>query len=254
MTFLYDVTIKAHEKDYHKLKLVVNSLQYLNPEPENIYIISNDGYLPKDTNYNNKLISILDNNVIPKVDKEKIKYRPGWSFANLVSITQNITKNDYYLDVQSDNFFLKEIQLLENNKPKLFQPLNYHQAHDPYFNFNEYFFNMKHCSKNTYIIEFMMYNKILLNKLFESYGSREAFIEYTYDNIDNTKYPADQEIFGNLVCNYFNDEYVHVNNLPIIRTGYYYPQIIDEKQIEQTLESIKNTNPEMYAISIHTWT
>jgi len=141
MAFLYDVTIKAHEKDYHKLKLVVNSLQYLNPQP-----------------------------------------------------------------------------------------------------------------KNTYIIEFMMYNKILLNKLFESYGSREAFIEKVYHNIDETKYPADQEIFGNLVCNYFNDKYLHVNNFPIIRTGYHYPQMIDEKQIEQALEQIKNTNREMYAISIHTWT
>jgi len=32
----YDVVIKAHYKDYHKLDLVVDSLKYLNPEPENI--------------------------------------------------------------------------------------------------------------------------------------------------------------------------------------------------------------------------
>ena len=46
----YDVVIKAHEKDYHKLSLVVNSLQYLNPQPESVYIVSSDGFRPHGTN------------------------------------------------------------------------------------------------------------------------------------------------------------------------------------------------------------
>ena len=251
---VYDVTIKAHEKDYYKLKLVVNSLKYLNPQPENIYIITNDGFLPKDTDYDNKLISILDNDVVPKIDKSKLKYRPGWSYANLVSITQDFTKNNYYFDVQADNFFTKQLDLFELNKPKLFQPVNYNQLHSPYFNFNEHFFNMKKCSQNTYIIEFIMYSKSHLNKLFECYKTKEQFIEKVYEEMNGTRYPADQEIFGNLICNYFSDDFVHVTNVTTIKTGCHYPEIIDEKTIENNLQQIKINYPEIYALSIHTWT
>ena len=40
----YDVVIKSHPKDYYKLDLVVESLQYLNPQPENVYILTPDGF------------------------------------------------------------------------------------------------------------------------------------------------------------------------------------------------------------------
>ena len=98
-----------------------------------------------------------------------------------------------------------------------------------------------------------MYSKFHLNKLFEGYGSRENFIKRVYDDIDGTKYPADQEIFGNLICKYFNDDYIHVTKIPTLKTGCQYPEIIDEKTIENSLETIKLNHPEVFALSVHTW-
>jgi len=113
---------------------------------------------------------------------------------------------------------------------------------------------MKKCNPDTYIIEFMMYSKSHLNKLYESYSSKENFIERIYNEMDELKYPADQEIFGNLMCNYFNEDFINVKNVLTLKTGCHYPEIIEEKIIESNLEYIKINNPEVYALSIHTWT
>jgi hypothetical protein len=118
----YDVVIKAHNKDYHKLELVVDSLQYLNPEPESIYILTQDGFYPKNTIFDEKIVFIKDEQVTPYIDRSRLTHRPNWNWINLVSILQEFTENDLYLDVQSDNFFTKPIDLFDDQgRPKLFQ-------------------------------------------------------------------------------------------------------------------------------------
>ena len=254
----YDVVIKSHVKDYHKLELVVDSLKYLNPEPDNIYIVSKENPYLKGTIFDSKIIFVKDDEITPFIDRERLKYRPNWAWVNLVSIFQDFTKNDYYFDVQSDNFFIRPIDLFDDNgRPKIFQstanPLN-NVGHRQYFEFSEKIFGLEKVSKGySYIIEFMMYDRKLLRKHFKKFSSLEEMMELIYENININSYPADQEIFGNLVEKYFPEKYCFVENFPVHLEGVPGHTQVSQEYIKKYIENIKLQRPEIIACSHHTW-
>jgi hypothetical protein len=251
----YDVVIKSHPKDYFKLGLVVDSLKFINPEPENIYILSPDGFYPKNTIFDSKIIYISDDQVTPFIDRNKLKQRPNWNWINLVSLFQTFTENDLYFDVQSDNFFIKPIDLFDQfGKPKLFQSTANecnNCGHRPYFDFSEKVFDLPKIGEEySYIIEFLMYDKKLLKKLFENYSSFEEMMEKIYNTVNQSSYPADQEIYGNLIEKYFSDKYEIVPKFPINLIGSHIPPSYNE--LVSFIEENKK-NPEIVSCSYHTW-
>lgn len=253
----YDVVIKSAAKDYFKLNLVVDSIKFLNPQPSKIYILSQDGYLPKGTDYDSKLQDVLDSDVTPFIDRSKLKHRPNWNWINLVSLFQTFTEQDLYFDIQSDNFFLKQIDLFDKTgNPKIFRSTVNHvnvSGWRPYFNFSEKIFNLPKMSNGfSYIIEFLMYNKKHLRKLVEMYDSFENMMDNIYSNVNDDSYPADQEIFGNLIEKYFKDEYVFVDDFPVHFTGTEGNPSIDE--ITNYINAVKNQLPNVFSCAYHTWT
>lgn len=201
----YDITMKCHRKDYYKLQLVLDRIKLLNPQPQNLYIVSPNDNIDIETNYKFKVINILDKDVYPKIDKKKIAYRPNWVWTNLVSITQDFTENDLYLDIQSDVFFLKKINLFSSDmKPKLFRTKsninNNYNEDSAYFNFSKKMFNISKLTTGTsYIIDYTMYDKNILKELIKDYTSVEKMINESYKIISNDCFPADGEIYGNFV-------------------------------------------------------
>lgn len=253
----YDIVIKAHKKDYYKLDLVVESIKYLNPQPEEIYILTPDGFYPKNTSYDDKIIYIKDSEVTPFIDRNKLNHRPNWNWINLVSILQSFTKNDLYFDIQADNFFTKEINLFdENGKPKLFQSISNsgnNIGHRPYFEFSEKVFNIpKNGYGYSYIVEFMMYDRKLLKIIIDKYSTFEELMNIIYSNVNEKSYPADQEIFGNLVEKYFPEKYNFVKNVNVdIRGSYLYPA--SREEIISAIEEVKKYKTDCLACSYHTW-
>lgn len=256
----YDVVIKAHYKDYHKLDLVVDSLKYLNPEPENIYILTQDGYYPKNTIFDSKIVFIQDDQVVPCIDRSRLIHRPNWNWINLVSIFQEFTKNDLYLDVQSDNFFTQPIDLFDKNgKPRIFQSTvnsGNNIGHRPYFEFSEKVFDLEKMSGGySYIIEFLMYDRKILREFFKKkYSSFENMMEMVYNSVTMQSYPADQEIFGNLVEKHYSDRYCFVPNVPVYLSGVSGEQEVTVEYLKSYIETIKKEKPEIIACSHHTWT
>lgn len=252
----YDVVIKAHPKDYYKLPSVIDSLSHLVPTFDNIYLISPDGFIPE-CNFSDKIISIKDEEVKPFIDKNRFSYRYNWAWVNLLSITQEFTKNDLYFDVQSDNIFINDIHLFnEEGKPKLFRTsvnMANNQEWAPYFNFSRAMFGIEKVTYgSSFIIEFMMYDKKKLLKLYENYESKEKMIEESYKNISNISYPADQEIYGNLIETYFPEHYEIVGPVETYMTGKYSEH--DElEELLQYIEEISIKYPNALACSYHTY-
>lgn len=255
----YDVVIKSHQKDYHKLSLVIDSLKYLNPIPENIYILTKDGFYPKNTIFDSKIIFIKDEQVIPFIDKSRLKHRPNWNWVNLVSLFQDFTENNLYFDVQSDNFFTKPIDLFDSEgRPKIFQStangIN-NIGHRPYFEFSEKVFNLEKVNQGySYIIEFIMYDKRILKEFFsKKYSSFETMIETIYNNVNNHSYPADQEIFGNLIEKHYSDKYCFIHNTPVNLDGVGNGQEVSVEYLKSYIQEIKKNKPDVIACSHHTW-
>ena len=254
----YDVVIKAHKKDYHKLKLVVDSLHYLVPQPDRVYIVSQDGFKPSGTLFDDMIITITDDLVTPFIDKKRLSHRPNWNWVNLVSITQSFTKNDMYFDVQADNFFVKRIELFDDHdRPKIFQSVANsvnNDGHRQYFQFSESMFGIEKMSKGySYIIEFMMYDRTLLKELVKKYESIDACLECAYRNVNQNSYPADQEIFGNMLEKYFPDKYCFVANAPVHLQGIGHNLYASQEVLEEYIRQVKIHRPDVIACSHHTW-
>lgn len=252
----YDVVIKSHPKDYFKLPEVINRLKYLNPVFDNIYLVTPDGFIPNSI-YTDLIIPIKDSEVYPYIDKSRFSHRPNWAWVNLVSLTQEFTKNDLYLDVQSDNFFLNELELFTSDgKPKLFKTTvnpNNNSRWSGYFDFSRNMFGIdKVTYGSSFIIEFMMYDKKKLLKLLDNFNDKKHMLEKAYQLVDDYHYPADQEIYGNLIERFFQDEYEFVGPIETLLTG---DDILDNnmKKIERYIRNIELSYPDATACSYHTW-
>lgn len=249
----YDVIIKSHFKDYKKLKHVVNSFKYLNPFPQNIYIITENGFIPK-SNFTDIIIPIKDADVTPFIDRQKFSYRKNWCWVNTVSITQDFTRNNLYLDVQSDNFFINKIDLFQEGKIKLFKTnhnANNNNRWSPYFDFSKQMFNIdKITHGSSYITEFIMYDKNKLKKLWKDYETIDIAMDKMYNIINRNCYPADQEIYGNLIEKYYSDK-LYIENINVAYAGKY--ENVSSLEIEKYIADNKKNNPEYVACSYHTY-
>lgn len=252
----YDVVIKAHPKDYYKLPYVIDSLKYLDPQFENIYLVSSDGYAPQ-CSFTDLIIPVKDSEALPVIDKTKFNYRYNWCWVNMLSITQEFTKNDLYLDVQADNIFLNKVELFnEEGKPRLFKTsanMANNNEWAPYFTFSRLMFELNKITHgSSYIIEFMLYDKKKLSKLYEKYSSKHDMIEQAYKMVSSESYPADQEIYGNLIERDFPDDYQIVGPVETYLTG----KFSDYDELEEFLkyiEEVKIKSPNALACSYHTY-
>lgn len=251
----YDVTIKAHPKDYYKLPYVIASLKHLKPRFDNIYIVSPDGHIP-DSVFKNKIIPVKDDQATPFIDKGRFSHRYNWCWVNMLSLTQEFTNNDLYFDVQADNFFLKDIELFsEDGRPRLFKTKanpNNNNIWPGYFNFSKSVFGIdKVTLGSSYIIEFIMYDRNKLKSLYEPY-TKEVMLEKVYKEVNPNSYPADQEIFGNLIESRFPDSYEIIGPVETYLSG----DTNRDEDINRTLEyitEVKSKHPDAMACSHHTY-
>jgi hypothetical protein len=258
-TIKYDVLIKSGKKDYVKLKHVINSIKFLNPQPSKIFLINPDGYKPEFTNYDEKILVVKDDEVFPNCNRNKIPYRKNWCFATLIALFQNITEQNYYLDIQSDNFFVKPIDLFtSDNKPIFFMSPQHSHYHQPYFNFSKKMFDLERVGEDSFIIDFMMYDKRITKTMLEKYDNFDHFFEVACQNIDITSYPTEQDSYANWCLKY--DLGYHVEkNIPTVLEGKHYPQNYSEDEISAILNRFENgvfmseLHRKSVSISLHTW-
>jgi len=78
-------------------------------------------------------------------------------------------------------------------------------------------------------------------------------IEMVYNSIDNQSYPADQEIFGNLIEKHYPDRYSFVSNAPVYLDGVGNGQEVSVDFLKSYIEAVKQERPEVIACSHHTW-
>lgn len=169
----YDVTIKSGPKDYHKLPLVINSLRWLSPQPEKIFIITPYGHMPSGTDYDNKLVRVLDEEAMPGIDRTELKFRPNWSFCALMAITMRIPEQRFYLDVQADNFFVRPLELFNSEgKPRFFLSPQHRHYFPAYWELNKELFGLEQQPHpgldrmDSFIIDFLLVDKDVTKDLY----------------------------------------------------------------------------------------
>lgn len=246
---MYDIVIVSHDKDFNKIKYVVEYANKNLTDFESIHLILTDKeYLELDLlkSKTDKPIFVHKEQDVIKLNLSNVCYRPGWVYQILLKMFQNVTKNDNYLVLESDGIINKELLFFKDNKTVLY--LGKDQYHIPYFNYNN-LLNIKKRYPYSLISEVMMYDKNIIKKFLEHCNCQDVndFIEkYIYNNLSNTCYPADYELYGNFLYNFYPENI-------IFEKFNYSLNGLHRNFNDSEIDSVINANKMYDYISFHTW-
>jgi hypothetical protein len=236
----YDLLIVISPKDFNKLKFLITSIKNLNPQPENICVVS-----PSEIKEKHEGVTYFLDDEVLKFNRLKIKHRPNWISQQLIKLFQNVTPNENYLVIDSDIFINKKINIFDGDRPNFFMTLD--QTHKPYFKFLEYF-GIQKLHSHSFISEIMFMNKnIIKNFLISKNYNIDLFIEKSIEIIDQNCYISEFELYGNLVLSNNPNLY----NFKKINTKIFGKE---SEWLDQEIESLILLNKDLEIISYHTWT
>ena len=234
----YDILILCKNDDLNKIKYLIKSIKMNIIGYDDIYLIT-----PDKVNIDG-VINITDYEVIEKKYKENIKHRPNWIFQQYIKLFQDVTKNDYYVVIDSDIYLNKKIEIFTNNIPSFF--IGRDQYHQQYFNFSKEF-GISKLYEKSFISEIMVFDKRKIREFLSKIDiTTDLFLEKSNNIIDKNCYISEFEFYGNMILKYYNDSY-NIKNLNTMLSGKH--SRWEDYEIEYLISSNKNFD----IISYHTW-
>lgn len=283
----YEVVIPAAAKDYNKVPYLLSTLHYLSPVPKAVHIIHDGGFVIEPNNRKfpisiapSKVFSHHEKDVLD-LDEKLAKHfrRPQWIYQQFLKLFQQVTKTDYYLIVDSDLMFNRDIRLFsDGNRPKFF--LGNDQNHPPYFKYSQDMFGFGREHDYSFISEIMLMKKSVNHALLSEFHfhqqktltdpkqKRHHQERYVTLNLDENALdesilelyeltcqgatdgwiPADYELYGNFVHKVFPEKYV-MEHIKTSMRGLYSPW--SNEQLESYIEEMKGTDYDTF--TAHTW-
>ncbi len=247
---MFDVLITLAEKDFLKLRFVIESMIKNVDGIDKIYCVSNIK-IPKElvissVNY------LLDKDVIDfNFDqfKDVIKLRKGWYIQQYIKLFQDVT-SDEYLVVDSDVYFNKPVKIFEGGKPNFL--FGKDQNHAPYFQFMKHLFDLDRVYPFSFINEIMLFKWEIINHMLHSLGvTKYGFFELSVNElnkINNASGFSEYELYGNYTTKHFPNAY-----------NYKYINVQDKakkelwslKEIKDFIHHFESTDVDI--IKMHTW-
>lgn len=207
---MFDILIVTAPKDYDKLPFVLDSIDRNVTGFKDIYIISPT------------IIPHKYPDIIYHLDKDVIDFdfsgltgrnkgREGWYKQQFIKLFQNVTSDDY-LVVDSDVYFNRPINIIENDKPSFL--LGQNQYHEAYFKTMVKVFGFGKCYEHSFINEVMYFKRNIINGLIDRfsnngenlYQSFKYFID-CINEIDDPSGFSEFETYGNFVTKNFPEAY-----------------------------------------------
>ena len=167
-----------------------------------------------------------------------------------MALFQDITEQDYYLDIQSDNFFIKTVNLFKENKPTFFMSPQHSHYHQPYFNFTKKMFDLERVGDDSFIIDFMMYKKSISKEMLRPYGNFENFFKEACENINESSVPTEQDCYANWCLKHHNGMYNIQKKVTTVLMGRQHPLNYTEDDVERIL---MDNFSDAVSVSLHTW-
>jgi len=246
----FDIFIASCQKDFIKLPFVVKSITENIKGFENIYIVT-----PEKISIKSKypIITFTDKEVLPNVNPMLWKFRPNWIYQQFIKLFQNVTKNEYYLTVDSDVIINRPLSFFENNKPVWY--MGFEQNEAPYYRFQEIMLGYGRVYNHTFLADMNFMNKRITNEILSKFNySLDSFITKSYDVVDVSCHPSEADIFGNFVMKYYPSMYIlknlkqdtygkHINNSNQI--------VWSKEEIEKIINDKKRLDVDVH--SLHSW-
>jgi hypothetical protein len=250
----FDVVICVAPKDYFKLKYCVSAVFRCVPGFETVHVISPTEIEDKTGLEHPKIVFHLDQAVLPVSNLKDLKYRPGWIYQQFIKLFQQVSKNNYYLTVDSDVIFNRRLEFFTQDG----RPIWYYgwdQNNPPYFGFQEKMIGIGKICPNTFICDMNFFSRTVIENMLERYGhTMESFIQKSIEIIDSSCYIAEPEIYGNYVAKFFPGLYeiVRIKDTRVAREQFSATETLySEREFAQILEDHKGLDYDI--VAIHSW-
>lgn len=165
----YDVVIPCGTRDVHRVSLCVESIKFLNPQPERIYIVTP----------NRDDASGLKSDIPIQVvtDDEVFRFNrkgptPNWIFQQFIKLFQGVTKNDLYLAVDSDLVFVKPFDVFGYNGKKIFWRYSFANEPDSVYKLIKEAIGVDKVLPYHMMCHFMMFDRKLCGELLDEFIKR----------------------------------------------------------------------------------
>jgi hypothetical protein len=197
----FDVLIVCHSKDFHKLPTVIKFVKTNVLNFKKIHIITN-----VEPNFQeDNVIFHNEKNILP-VDFDKIKYRPTWTYQQLLKLLQNVTQ-DWFLSIDADTLITRQINPIANGNAKFYINQN-DQEYEPYFNFCKKL-KVSKVKEHTFISEIMMFNRSFIKEMFSKADlkTNNDILNFIYDTVEDSCHLSEFELYGNFIESTYPNEY-----------------------------------------------
>ena len=217
----YEVVVCSHPKDFTKLTKVIRmAAANLRPAPNRFnIIIPDDAYehvYKQRMGMNEVSLGIpvkfySDSQVLPQ-DRSRIKYRRNWIFQQFLTLFNDLTDTDYYLDIKSDAVILKPFQVFDKDgNPNLFVSRS-EGYKEYYWNFSKKMIGLdQEQADYSFICDIMMFSKKKIKEMINlaKLNSADEFIEKSIEIIDEESrvWLSEYELYGNYVFKEHSDLY-----------------------------------------------
>jgi len=246
----FDVLIASCSKDFIKLPFVVKSIVENISGFENIYIIS-----PEKINIKSQypITTFTDKEILPNVNPMMWNFRPNWIFQQFIKLFQNVTKNDYYLTVDSDIIINRPLKFFENDHPVWY--MGWEQNESPYYRFQQIMLGYGREYNHTFIADMNFMNKNIIKEMLNRNNyTIDSFIKKSYDVIDISCHPSECDIYGNYVIKYHPDLYIlkqlkqDVHGKRLVHTN---QNVWSKEEIEKLIKDKKILDVDVH--TLHSW-
>jgi hypothetical protein len=197
----FDIFIPSLPKDHIKLPYVIDAcLEYTTVD--NIYVCCPD--IPNPLPVNHSKVHWITDDEVFEYPKEKITFRPNWTYQQFLKMFQTISKNDWFLTIDSDAILLKEMPMFDGNFPIWKYGLD--QNESQYFNFMRNIFNLEKNVDHTCIGDMGFFNKKIVQSFLDYTNCKNAgeLLDKFSFKLNPTFHFSEFEVYGNFVKKYYD--------------------------------------------------
>lgn len=235
----YDVIIPVAYKDHVKVPFCVEGLQYLDPQPEKIFIVSS------------KKINIsgcewVDEREVLDIELDEIVYRRNnWIYQQLLKVCQDFS-DEWFMTVDSDLIFKKPLKVFSDNGLPVYYFNNHPQYHMPYFDFMQKVWGLNKIINNSFISDFMIFRKKLCRELIPD---QRKFLQQLNQIISEDCLFSEFETYGNYMAKKYPYSFM-TDHIVVDNHGKYMPHLFSSEEIKEIL----NRPTDADAVALHSWT
>jgi hypothetical protein len=255
---MVELFIPAAPKDYIKVPYVIKAAVEHVRELQAVHVATPDGMVLPPFIETVPVFTYKDQEVLD-VGDVRFALRHNWIYADIMKLLQNVTSTDWYLVIDADLFFNKDVHLFEDGHPVFL--LGRDQNHPPYFEFNRKMLGIGREYNHSFISECTLYSKefvdemlrdiIRFNNIQTDTSDRTAFIKLVARVSDIMCHPAESELYGNWMYHKYPGVY-KFKQLESSLGGRYNSEIYTNKEIRAKIAEMKDKK-DVDIFSLHSW-